>query len=68
MMSKQLIYMVRKLVGVFYTITLLLSTLQVDETLMYTQVNTSNNIGIKLVFRNGKGYFFQFYLKLNMGM
>ena len=50
--------MVRKLVGVFYAITLVLSTLQVDETLVKTQVSTSNNIGIKLVFRNGKSYFF----------
>ena len=60
MMSKQWIYIIRKLVGVFYAITLVLSTLQVDETLVQTQVNTSNNIGIKLVFRNGNSYFFSF--------
>ena len=44
--------MVRKVIGVFCPITLVLSTLQVDETLMWTQVNTSNKVGMKLIFEN----------------
>ena len=48
----------------FCSITLILSTLQQDETLMWTQLNTNDIIGEKLFLENGKSCFSQLYPQL----
>ena len=59
--------MVKKPIATFYSTTLVLSILQWDGTLMWTQLNTANKTGGNIL-ENRKSCFSQIYPQLNIGM